>query len=136
MGGRPGRGRHRVGGGLQVVHLSVGGQALRIRLDNTFGDQAVTFGSVHVALQASDGAVVAASDRVVQFGGDGSVTIPQGAQALSDPIDLRVAAEANLAISLYLPIAAQATGHHNAGQTSFVSDAGDHAADVDLALFR
>jgi lysophospholipase L1-like esterase len=119
----------------QIVHLSVGGQAVRVRLDNTFGDEAVSFGSVHVAVHDTNGSIRAGTDRPVTFGGEASVTVAQGAQALSDPITLSVPAEANLAVSIYLPGFALATGHHNAGQSSFVSTAGDHAADVSGAAY-
>jgi lysophospholipase L1-like esterase len=119
----------------QIIHLTVGGGAVRIRLDNTFGDTAVTFADVHVAVNDAGGAVRAGSDRAVKFGGDASVTVAQGAQALSDPIELAVAPQADLAVSIYLPGAAIATGHHNAGQSSYVSTDGDHAADPGGAAF-
>jgi lysophospholipase L1-like esterase len=119
----------------QIIHLTVGGRAVRLRLDNTFGDEAVTFADVHVGVEGTDGAIRAGTDRAVRFGGDTAVTIAQGAQALSDPVELTVPAEANLAISIYLPGAAVATGHHNAGQSSFVSTTGDHAAEMTGAAY-
>ena len=119
----------------QIVHLAAGGRAVRVRLDNTFGDAEVTFGDVHVGLQGADGAIQRGTDRTVTFGGEASVTLAQGAQALSDPVDLEVPAQANLAISTYLPGAALATGHHDALQASSVSSPGDHAADAGGAAF-
>lgn len=119
----------------QIVHLTVGGRAVRVRLDNTFGDTAVTFGDVHIGVHGTGGAIQPGSDRAVTFGGASTVTVAQGAQALSDPIALVVPAQADLAISAYLPEFAVATGHHNAGQSSFVSTAGDHAADPSGAAF-
>jgi lysophospholipase L1-like esterase len=119
----------------EIVHLTSGGRAVRVRLDNTFGDSAVTFGDVHVGVQAAGGAIQPGTDRAVTFGGEASVTVAQGAQALSDPVDLAVPAQADLAISLYLPGAALATGHHDALQSSSVSSAGDHAADASAAAF-
>jgi lysophospholipase L1-like esterase len=113
----------------QIIHLSVGGHAVRVRLDNTFGTGPVTFGEVRVALQDQDGAVRAGTDRAVLFGSEASVTIARGAQALSDPVVLAVAPESNLAVSMYLPGTALVTGHRNAGQTSFVSIEGNHAAE-------
>lgn len=119
----------------QIVHLTVGGRAVRIRLDNTFGDEAVTFASVRVGVHDAGGAIRPGTGRVVRFGGETSVTVAQGAQALSDPVELAVAAETDLAVSIYLPGFALATGHHNAGQSSFVSSAGDHAADASGAAY-
>ncbi|MFC1642533.1 GDSL-type esterase/lipase family protein [Myxococcota bacterium] len=119
----------------QIVHLTLGGHAVRVRLDNTFGKGPVTFGRVHVALQHRDGAIRADTDRPVRFGGKRSVTVAQGAQALSDPIRLPIAAESNLAVSLYLPGSAEVTGHHNAGQTSYVSVPGDHVAEAGASSY-
>jgi lysophospholipase L1-like esterase len=108
---------------------------VRVRLDNTFGAEAIAFQRVRVALQDTGGSIRAGTDRPVTFGGETSVTLAQGAQALSDPIELAVPAQSNLAVSLYLADFAQATGHHNAGQTSFVSTAGDHTAELTGAAF-
>src|SRR4051794_36151875 len=41
----------------QIIHLTVGGRAVRLRLDNTFGDEAVTFADVHVGVAGADGAI-------------------------------------------------------------------------------
>jgi len=119
----------------EIVHISLAGRAVRLRLDNTFGDKAVTFADVHVAVQSADGSIRPGTDRAVTFGAEPSVTIAQGARAFSDPIELTVPAQSNLAISIYLPDLAIATGHHNAGQTSFVSIAGDHAGDATGAAY-
>jgi lysophospholipase L1-like esterase len=63
------------------------------------------------------------------------VTVAQGAEAFSDPVRLDVPAQADLAVSLFLPgSSAMVTGHHNAKQGSFVST-GDHAADLTGASF-
>jgi len=59
----------------EIVHTSVGGQAVRIRLANTFGTQAVTFDSVYVGLQKSGASLVAGSNHAVTFGGSKSITI-------------------------------------------------------------
>ena len=55
-----------------------------------------------------------------------SITLPPGAPVLSDPVDLDVAALSDLAISLYLPGAVQATTiHGSAFQTNYVSQPGN-----------
>ncbi len=120
----------------EVVHLSVGGGAVRVRLDNTFGDGPLTFADAHVGIQDTGATVRAGTDRALRFGGATSVTVAQGALAFSDPAPLSVPDQSNLSISLFLPGASgQVTGHHDAMQTSFVSTAGDHAADATAAPF-
>jgi lysophospholipase L1-like esterase len=89
-----------------VVHCSAGGDELRIRLTNEFGDTPLHVGAVRVALRAGTGAstaTVPGTDRRVTFGGRGDVLIPAGAPLVSDPVRLRLPAGGDLAISLYLP---------------------------------
>ncbi|MFC4063807.1 SGNH/GDSL hydrolase family protein [Actinoplanes subglobosus] len=90
----------------QVVHTSVGGNRLRIRLTNEFGTTPLHVGEVHVAIRAGDGASTDArpgTDRRVTFGGQRSATVPAGAPLVSDPVALTVPPGADLVISLYLP---------------------------------
>ena len=90
----------------QVVRLSAGGRTLRIRLTNEYGTAPVTIGAVHVAIAASGGGIVPGSDHVVTFSdGQGGVTIPASAPALSDPVPFPVAGLTSLAISVYVPSA-------------------------------
>lgn len=90
----------------QVVHTSVGGDQLRIRLTNEFGATALHVGEVHVAIRAGSGASTDAkpgTDRRVTFGGHRSATIPAGAPLVSDPVGLAVPPGADLVISIWLP---------------------------------
>jgi lysophospholipase L1-like esterase len=89
-----------------VVHTSTGGDQVRIRLTNEFGETPLRIGEVHVALRSGDGAstaTVAGTDRRVTFGGRTAVTIPAGAPLISDPVHLGIAPATDLAISIYLP---------------------------------
>ncbi|NMO55660.1 SGNH/GDSL hydrolase family protein [Actinoplanes sp. TBRC 11911] len=89
-----------------VVHCSAGGDEIRIRLSNEFGDTPLHVGAIRVARRAGDGAstaTVPGTDRRVTFGGRGDVSIPPGAPLVSDPVRLRLPAGGDLAISLYLP---------------------------------
>jgi len=90
----------------QVVHVSIGGERLRIRLTNEFGERPLHVGEVHVALRSGAGAstdAVVGTDRRVTFGGRADVSIPAGAPLVSDSIRLNVPAGADLVVSLYLP---------------------------------
>jgi len=90
-----------------IVHLSLGGSELRLKISNEFGTTSLTLGSVHVALSAGSpagkDAIQPASDHAVHFGGLESVTIPAGAMIVSDPVPMPVAAFADLAVSLFVP---------------------------------
>ncbi len=88
----------------QVVRLSLGGHAVRIRLSNEMGAGPLVIGAAHIAYpgQAS-GSIDPATDRVLTFGGRTFVTLPPGAPALSDPVVLDIKALDRLSISLFVP---------------------------------
>ena len=89
-----------------VVHVSTGGDRLRIRLTNEFGEQPLVVGEVRVARRAGTGASTATlpgTDRPVTFGGRTAATVPAGSPLVSDPVRLRVPAGTELTVSVYLP---------------------------------
>jgi len=87
----------------QVVRVSAGGNAVRLRLSNESGVDALTIGAMHVGLAGPDGSVVPGTDHIVTFAGLPGTNIPAGAPLLSDPVALPVKALDRLAISLYAP---------------------------------
>jgi lysophospholipase L1-like esterase len=116
-----------------IVHSSIGGKRVRIRLSNEMGKTPITIGAAHIALRANGADIVAASDRALSFSGNASITIPPGAPVLSDPIDLAVPAQSDLAVSVYLPGAVGATTMHStASQTSYISQPGNFTAEAKL----
>jgi lysophospholipase L1-like esterase len=86
-----------------IVHLSLGGNAIRLRISNEFGAAPLTLASVHVALSAGGAATQTGTDHPVTFGGVESVTIPTGAVVVSDPVPMPVKPFTNLAVSLFMP---------------------------------
>jgi lysophospholipase L1-like esterase len=122
----------------QVVHLSVGGSQLRVRLSNAFGTQPLNLTSVHVARPleqtsaAGGSAIDVASDRAVTFHGAADVTIPAGAEYLSDAVALPMAALSNLAISIHFDRPPMGeTGHPGSRATSYFAH-GDLVSAVSL----
>ena len=110
----------------QVVHASIGGQRIRVRFTNELGANALTIGAAHVALQSTDSSIVAGSDRVLTFAGQGSVSIPKGAPMLSDPVDLKVPPLSNVVVTIYLPNATSNSTFHALGrQTTYISGPGN-----------
>jgi lysophospholipase L1-like esterase len=107
----------------QIVHLSVGGSELRVRVSNAFGTQPLHLTAVHLAqpVSAASGEIDAASDRVVMFHGTPDVMIPAGAEYLSDAVALPVTALSSLAISIHYdePPTGE-TGHPGSRATSYV----------------
>jgi lysophospholipase L1-like esterase len=116
----------------QIVHTSIGGDTVRVRL-STFGASALVVGAAHIALRDTGAAIVPGSDRVLTFSGNPSITIPPGAVVLSDPVDLDVPALGDLAVSLFVPDnTGPATWHFEALQTSYISPPGDFTGSTDI----
>ncbi|HEY2676338.1 MAG TPA: SGNH/GDSL hydrolase family protein [Steroidobacteraceae bacterium] len=119
-----------------IVHTSLNGDRIRVRLSNRFGTAPLVVGAAEVGLRQSGAAVVAGSNRAVTFSGMRSITIPAGALAVSDPVDLPLPPSADLAVSVFIAHSVgAATIHALALQTSYVSGAGDFAQSDGAAAF-
>lgn len=120
-----------------IVRVSIGGEELRVRFSNAFGNAAVTLGGAHVALTDKGAAIIAGTDRALTFSGRSSFVIPPGAMALSDPVHLHVAALTRLTVSIYLPESTgPATWHALGNQTTYISGAGDFTATTDMPVAK
>jgi lysophospholipase L1-like esterase len=118
----------------QIVHLSVGGPELRVHVSNAFGTAPLHLTAVHVARPAAagGGAIDPASDKALTFGGAQDVTVPAGAQFISDPVVFPVGALSDLVITLHMDAApALQTGHPGSRATSYVAH-GDLVAAANL----
>jgi hypothetical protein len=99
----------------QIVHLSIGGNKIRVRLSNEFGAKPVLIGAASVATAGGTSDIVSASLRPLTFGGAKSVIIQPGAPAVSDPVEFNIAALSDVAVSLYLPAATELGTVHATG---------------------
>ncbi|MGC2640055.1 MAG: SGNH/GDSL hydrolase family protein [Acidobacteriaceae bacterium] len=118
----------------QIVRLSVGGSTLRVHLSNAFGTETLRFTSVHIArpLASGSAAIDPASDRALTFAGAPDVTIPAGADSISDPIADPLAPLSSVAITFHLDAPpARETGHPGSRATSWYVH-GDQVASADL----
>ncbi|MDB5790461.1 MAG: family lipase [Massilia sp.] len=120
-----------------IVHTSIGGSQVRIRVSNEHGATSLRIGAAHVARRGAGAEIAAGTDRVLTFSGSPSITIPAGAPVLSDPVDLDVPALSDLAVSLYLPGQVQATTiHGSAFQTNYLSLPGNFTGAATLPTQR
>lgn len=102
----------------QVVRTTVGGAAVRIRLSNLFGVGAQQVGPVRVQVRGG-------TPLGVTFGGQPTVTIPEGADVLSDPVPLAVQPLQDIMVRLYLPTGSEAPTLHGVGMQTAVVVPGD-----------
>ena len=113
-----------------IVHTSIGGKKIRVRISNTYGDQPLVIGSAHVARRTTGADIDPASDRALTFDGQAHANIAAHSMAMSDPVELDVPALSDLAVSFFLPETTPAsTTHVLALQTNYVSgETGDATA--------
>ncbi|HLH98424.1 MAG TPA: GDSL-type esterase/lipase family protein [Xanthobacteraceae bacterium] len=117
-----------------IARVTLPGDAVRIRLDNTFGTVPVTFAKASIGLRVRGPAVAAPLVKPLTFAGKDSVTIAPGASAESDSVPLHVEALQDVAVSLFVPDAdVQPSQHNNAQVTSYLTDngGGDQTASTD-----
>lgn len=121
-----------------IARTSIGGDRLRVRLSNAYGLHPLAIGAATLAVRDADERLLAGSQRSLNFNGSPAVTIPPGALAVSDPVDLELPPLTDLAVSLFLPGAIpdsfQVTGHSNARQTNYISAPGDFTAAAALPV--
>jgi lysophospholipase L1-like esterase len=106
----------------QIFHLSVGGPALRVHISNAFGTEALQITSVHIArpVSISSSAIDPATDKALMFAGSSNVTVPPGAEIVSDALNFPAAALSDVSVTFHLDLPpARQTGHPGSRATSY-----------------
>jgi lysophospholipase L1-like esterase len=122
----------------QTVRVTVGGDDIRLRFSNHFGGAPLPITAVSVALPAGGragvSAIQAGTSRAVTFGGNASVVVPVGSQAVSDPLDFTVAPASNLTVTMFLATgqASQNITSHPGSRTTSYLVSGNRLQDADL----
>ena len=119
----------------QTLHLSIGGEKLRIQISNTFGGSDLPITAATIALTAGGKAGVAGIDestlKALTFNnGSASITIPKGQVAYTDAIDFSAAPQTNIAVSIYSQAGqsgSSITGHPGSRTNSWMQS-GNHAS--------
>jgi lysophospholipase L1-like esterase len=113
----------------QILRLSAGGSAVRVRFSNAYGPAALTVGGARIALLDAAGKEVPGSSRTLTFGGAPTAIAAKAAPLLSDPVTLKVPPLARVAVSLYLPGDTGACTCHTVGlDDTEISAPGDFSA--------
>jgi lysophospholipase L1-like esterase len=118
-----------------VTHLSQGGSAVRIRVQNTFGKTPLTID--HATAGHSAGAASVADARPVTFAGRGTITIPPGGETWSDDAGLVTRPGDDVAISMYVAGTTVPGLHRSAFGDNYLTPpgSGDHTADGSGAAY-
>lgn len=119
----------------QLVHVSLGGTRLRVRISNVYGNGPLEIDGATIAKAIATGRadLVPGSLRRLTFSGHERIMIPAHGEYYSDPVTLEHARGADLAISLhYLEAPKGQTGHPGSRTTSFLVK-GNRVADESWA---
>ncbi|SCG62207.1 Lysophospholipase L1 [Micromonospora siamensis] len=108
------------------VQTTVGGDRVRIRLSNLYGEQAVKVGHATVARpdtttpdDRSD--IDTTTVHELTFNGATSATMNKGAELVSDPLDFPVGEQEDLVVTLFFPVlTGPVTFHGQARATNFI----------------
>jgi lysophospholipase L1-like esterase len=108
----------------QIVHLSLGGTEIRLRISNRFGTTPLHVTSAHVARPVGTGSdqIVPGTDKTVTFSGLQDIVIPAHADYVSDPLLFPAKALSNIAVTLHIDASPDGeTGHPGSRATSYVA---------------
>ena len=90
----------------QTLHMTVGASQIRLKISNAFGLTNLPITAVTVALPVNGTAgihqVQASTLQKVTFSGRSDISIPNGALAVSDPINFKIKPQSMLTVSIYL----------------------------------
>lgn len=105
----------------EIVHVSLGGNSVRVILTNEFGLEPLTIGAAHIARSTGGSNIDTSLASALTFSGRSSITIPPGALAVSDPVDIKLAPMSDVAVSIFVPAQTitQVTQHSFADQTNY-----------------
>jgi lysophospholipase L1-like esterase len=116
----------------QVIHVSLGGTQIRVRVSNEFGTAPLALGAAHIALPRSGAAIQPETDRGLTFQGSPSVTIAPGTVAVSDALPFDVRPLSDLTVTLHVSTrSGDITGHPGSRCTSYLQG-GDLVTAPDL----
>ena len=117
--------------------LAIGGERLRVRISNAYGNRPLLIGAAMIALRDKGPTIAAGSGRKLSFGGCESAVIAAGAVHYSDVVDLSVPPLADLAVSFHLPSEVPAdfviTSRY-ARQTNYISPPGNFADETTMPV--
>ena len=105
----------------QIVHVSIGGDSLRMRFTNEFSKSPVTLNSVHIAVSKGNGTIDTTTDKALYFMGKPDITIAPGTSVTSDPFQFGLQPLTDVAITTYFGnTSPDVTGHPGSRTTSYL----------------
>ncbi|MEO3930811.1 SGNH/GDSL hydrolase family protein [Micromonosporaceae bacterium B7E4] len=119
----------------QVVRVSVGGTRLRVRLANRYGTQPLRLAGASVGSSGGGATLRPGTLRPLTFQHRSSVTVPVGAEVVSEPVRFEVAALDRLAVTFYFADGTGPATFHQGGLTTTYRATGDRRTDPGAEVF-
>lgn len=117
----------------QVIHVSIGGDKLRMQLSNEKSQQPVEIKSVYIADTDGGKAIDAKTAKYLTFGGSRSVTIEPGKAVYTDVAQYKLKPLQRLSVTIsYGNTPVKATTHRGSRTTSYLAQ-GEVAPKADFA---
>ncbi|HOP99842.1 MAG TPA: SGNH/GDSL hydrolase family protein [Acetivibrio clariflavus] len=105
----------------QVVRVSLGGNRIRVKFSNEYGNSELALNLVQIAVSSGKGKVKSGTEKLLTFEGKKSVTIPAGGTVTSDTVDYCLPKLTDIAITIYFGNAPTVlTGHPGSRTTSYI----------------
>lgn len=106
----------------QVVRVSIGGELIRLKLSNEYGNGPLEIKAVHLAQAAGAHRIKPETGLIITFNGEQAVTIPPGETVISDPMAYSLPSLTAVAITIHFGAVPSAlTGHPGSRTTSYIS---------------
>ena len=105
----------------EIVHVSLGGENLRLQLSNVFGSEAVEIKSIFIADACDSSDIVVPSARYLTFNGKRNVDIAAGSHVVCDVVKYQLRPLQRLSITICYGKAPQnAASHRGSRTTSYI----------------
>ncbi|WP_027006789.1 GDSL-type esterase/lipase family protein [Conexibacter woesei] len=121
-----------------IIAPHLAGSRVRVHLTNRFGVAPLVITGATIGTAAPGGGVATGTLRTLTFSGRTSVTVPAGADVVSDPVAARVRPFTKLAVSTSVSgTVAKPTTHYTTREDNYATAvrSGDHSADLSGAAF-
>lgn len=87
----------------QRLSVTLGGNALRVRISNEEGNTALTIAASYIGVAEDGFAIKEETKRRLQFGGKDRIRVEPGKAILSDPVKFKIKPASELVVSLEVP---------------------------------
>jgi len=114
----------------QVVRLTSGGDDVRIRLSNRYGDGPLVITGASIGLAGTGAGIQPGSAHPLTFGTRETATIPPGGEITSDAAQLQVKPLESVTVTLYFDGTTGPATFHSQGWTDSYAAPGDHRVNI------